>query len=204
MWIRIQVNKITKFSRHLLIVKSQQQKVRVEWGCGRQQTSAPTFFRFKLEKYDFLRKKKCLLIKLFSFILSVFLYRIRIRNLDLNPDPRTQLNPDPDPHHWYIKKLFLSCFDKTFSLLCQFFAEHMVHLRRHKNYRLICEIFWHFGTFLVVCKTGRETDVPLCRFYLILVFIPSFFKATSRRRWRRGTLSTWSWWRESRTQVGSW
>ena len=58
------------------------------------------FFRFRLEKYNFLRKKKYFywLNSAFPFILSVILYlwiRIRIRNPDPDPDPRTQMNPDP-------------------------------------------------------------------------------------------------------------
>ena len=74
-------------------------KIWVEWGGGRQQTSAPALFRFRLEKYNFPAKKKdfCWLNSAFPFILSVILYLwIRIR-------------PDPDPHHWNKVALLFWC-----------------------------------------------------------------------------------------------
>ena len=95
--VRIQVNKITKFSKHSLIFKSLLPK-----------TSAPPFYRFRLEKYYFQKEDFCGLNTAFPFIISVILYLwIRIRN----PDPRTQMNPDPDPHHCIylnILSIFLS------------------------------------------------------------------------------------------------
>ena len=67
--VRIQVNKINKFSKHLLVFKSQGMHLLPK-------TSAPTFFRFRLKKYNFLRKKEdfCWLNSAFLIILSVILY----------------------------------------------------------------------------------------------------------------------------------
>ena len=80
MWIRIdcirvQVNKISKFSKHLLIFKSQQKTFNF------QVTLNLLFLRFRLQTYNFLRQKDfCGLNCAFPFILSVILYLwIRIR-----------------------------------------------------------------------------------------------------------------------------
>ena len=59
-------------------------EVWVEWGGGCQQISAPSFLRFRLEKYNFLRKKKILLVKLcfsLNFISSF---------IPLDPDPDSE------------------------------------------------------------------------------------------------------------------
>ena len=51
--VRILVNKITKISKHLSIFKSRK---KLNFQPSANISSAPTFFRFSLEKYNFLRK----------------------------------------------------------------------------------------------------------------------------------------------------
>ena len=75
---RIQVNKITKFPKHLLIFKSQKNFIF-------SSHSEPIFLCSRLEKYNFVRKKKFLLVKLCFSLHFIG---------DFVP-----LDPDPDPHH---------------------------------------------------------------------------------------------------------
>ena len=87
--IRIQVNKITKFTKHLLILKSK--KISTF-----KVTLNILFFRFRLEKYNFLRKKDFRwLNSAFPFILSVILY-LWIHITDLNNCQRKPIFP-PEP-----------------------------------------------------------------------------------------------------------
>ena len=48
------------------------------------------FFRFRLEKYNFLLKKKD-----FCWLNSAFSLHFISDFIPLDPDPRTQMNPDP-------------------------------------------------------------------------------------------------------------
>ena len=113
---RIQVNKITKFSKHLLIFKSK--KIGMSSVRGWASANISSYFFLGSD----MRKKKyfCWLNSAFSFILSVILHlwiQIRIRNPD--PDARTRMNPDP--HHWFEEyylffnlKVFLSIKGRNF------------------------------------------------------------------------------------------
>ena len=76
---RIQVNKISKFSKHLVIFKTFNFK------------SLWTYFflRFRLETFNFLRIKIFLLVKLCFSLHFISDY------IPLDPDPRTQMNPNP-------------------------------------------------------------------------------------------------------------
>ena len=55
---RIQVNKITKFSKHILIFKSKKNRYELSEEVAVSKHQHLLFFRFRLEKYNFLRKKK--------------------------------------------------------------------------------------------------------------------------------------------------
>ena len=82
-------------------------KVWVEWGGGRQQTSEPTFFRFRLTKYNFLWKRNfCRLNSAFPFILWVILY--------LWPTGPNESGSDRIRIHITDKICRRGCFDKAF------------------------------------------------------------------------------------------
>ena len=98
---RIQVNEITKFSKHLLIFKSKKNRYELSEEVGVSKHQHLLFLRFRLKKYNFLRKKKdfCWLNSAFPFILSVILYLwIRIR---IHKPKWIRIQPDPDPHHCF-------------------------------------------------------------------------------------------------------
>ena len=86
--IRIQVHKISKFSKHLLIFESKKKLLIFKSLCTYFFKGSELKHIISCENKDF-----CWLNSAFPFILSVILYlwiriQIRIRN------------PDPDPHHW--------------------------------------------------------------------------------------------------------
>ena len=82
---RIQVNKITKFLKHFISFLKEKKRYELSEEVAVSKHQHRLFFRFKLEKYNFLRKKKDFywFNSAIPFILSVILY-LWIHIIDFN------------------------------------------------------------------------------------------------------------------------
>ena len=115
---RIQVHKISKFSKHLLIFESKKKTFNFQVTLHLLFKGSELKHIISCENKDF-----CWLNSAFPFIFSVILclwIRIRIRNPDPDPDPQTQMNPDPDPHHCF--KPMHKCFMRFYHVLKCFYT----------------------------------------------------------------------------------